>query len=350
MKFNKNRVIKCLTCLATVCMVVLTALVTPVNAATFLDPSDHLVEVTIDGNTKTAHYSFEDLDWLITAWNSTTGLYEDFHNDVKYFPDVNFKQAIFQAYPFGGPVYGDTIPWNGVAFDVSDILPGSAIDFEFPLYIRAIWNTFEQVDVSVSCTYGMAYYDKNGTYLNTIYGETKKLDFSMESIVSKEWEEMLVLSGSIPAVASYIVPFAKVDTVLSVYVPDMQIHFGGIGFDLYVDVNTILENSNMMHSINNKLDSIISGTPEQNESADGFNDVIKDQAGQIQDSLDVMDSVQKPDVSGVQTSVDSFVPKTDMLAYTTPLTMFWKNTTLTAMLVLVVTLAMVSFVFFGKKG
>ena len=178
------------TCIISCLCLIVCALSVPVNAATFLDPSDHLVEVTIDGNTKTAHYSFEDLDWLITAWNSTTGLYEDFYNDVKYFPDVNFKQAIFQAYPFGGPVYGDTIPWNGVAFDVSDILPGSAIDFEFPLYIRAIWNTYEQVDVSVSCTYGMAYYDKNGTYLNTIYGETKKFDFSMESIVSKEWEEM----------------------------------------------------------------------------------------------------------------------------------------------------------------
>lgn len=250
-----KRLFRALPLVLCLCLIVC-AVAIPANAAEYLKPSDYLEEVTAEGNTKTAHYSFRELDWLITAWNSTTGVYEDYNNDVYYFPDVSYKQALFQAYPFGGPVYGDSLPWNGVAFDVSDILPGSPIDFEFPFYVRVRWDTYESVDVHVSCTYGMAYYNKDGAYLNTIYGASQSLDFSMQETISKEWEEKFTISGSIPAIASYIVPFVKVDTVFSDFVPDMQIHFGGGSFDLYIDVNTVIENSNMMHSINNKLDDI----------------------------------------------------------------------------------------------
>lgn len=251
-----KKIFRALPLLLCLCLIV-SALVVPVSAVQYLKPSDYLAEVTADGNIKTAHYSFRGLDWLITAWNSTTGVYEDYSNDVYYFPDVSYKQALFQAYPFGGPVYGNSLPWNSVAFDVSDILPGSPIDFEFPFYVRARWDTYEHVDVSVSCSYGMAYYDKNGNLQNTIYGASQNFSFTMDNVVYKEWEEKLTISGTIPASAYYIVPFVKVDTVLSEFVPDMQIFFGGGSFDLYIDVNTVIENSNMMQSINKKLDDIV---------------------------------------------------------------------------------------------
>ena len=67
MKINKNRVVKCLTCFIAVFMVVVATLITPANAAEYLKPSDYLVEVTAEGNTKTAHYSFDNRDWLITS-------------------------------------------------------------------------------------------------------------------------------------------------------------------------------------------------------------------------------------------------------------------------------------------
>ena len=283
------------TCIICCLCLIVCVLSVPANAAEYLDPSDYLVEVTAEGTTKTAHYSFQGLSWLITAWNSTTGLYEDYENEVFYFPDVSYKEALFKAYPFGGPVYGDSLPWNGVAFDVSDMLPGSPIDFEFPFFVRAQWDTYEEVGVNVAVEYGMAYYDSNGKYLNTIVGDQILYAFTMGSVITKTWEEQFTISGTIPAKAHYIVPYVDVGTQLSVYVPDMQIYFGGGSFDLYIDVNTVIENSNMMQSINNKLDELNNSLGDVNDKLD---DILnqpeqeKDEASQAgKDALDNIVSV-----------------------------------------------------------
>lgn len=283
------------TCIICCLCLIVCALSVPANALEYLKPSDYLVEVTAEGTTKTAHYRFPDENWLITAWNSTTGVYEDFVGDAVYFPDVSYKQALFQGYPLGGPVYGSNIPWNGVVFDVSDILPGSPIDIEFPVSLFVHWETYELVDVQVEMKYGVAYYDKDGNLKDTIEGDPKYYTFSMGAVTSNSWGNVVPIGGTIPADAHYIAPYVTVDTVLSDYVPDMQIMFMGGSVDLYVDINTVIENSNMMQSINNKLDELNNSLGDVNDKLD---DILnqpeqeKDEASQAgKDALDNIVSV-----------------------------------------------------------
>lgn len=250
-----KRLFRALPFILCLCLV-LTALSVSASAAEYLDPSDYLVDVTADGNTKIVHYEFDDRPWLITTWNNLTQAYIDYTGQVDYGVPTGAKQVLFKTYPFGGPVYGDTLPWNGVAFDVSDILPGSPIDFDLPFHFRMTWADNGAFGVTLTYRYGVAYYNSDGSYAGTIDGTDHTMSFISATGSRHEWEASLSVAGTIPAKAHYIVPYIELDTVFDIAVIGATVSFGGGDCDLYIDVNTVIENSNMMQSINNKLDDI----------------------------------------------------------------------------------------------
>ena len=73
-------------------------------------------------------------------------------------------------------------------------------------------------------------------------------------------------------------------------------------------------------------------------------------AGELGAIGDQLAGVNKPDADSLNVSVDGLVPYQAMLAYTAPIQVLWENPTLFGMLMIVVTLVIVSWVFFGKKG
>lgn len=99
-----------------------------------------------------------------------------------------------------------------------------------------------------------------------------------------------------------------------------------------------------------KLDDIINGTPEQNEQIDNAVGEMQGAVDRLEQVGDAMNSIERPDMSDIDISVDSLVPPTSLLAYTGPILSFWENDTLLAMVTIVCTLILVSWVFFGKKG
>lgn len=375
MKNKLNRVIKCLTCLVTCFMVVLTAMVSPAYAAPVVyNPGDYISEISVSGDVKTVTYDFNDISGYFRWWTGAE-LVEFYGWGFSGQVEAHTNWPALTWFPFGA--YASTSGFDA-ALDISDILPYSDIDFSASMEVIVHLEDFHETDyVNGNYKVEYYYYDANMQYIGNYVSPVMTHKFDLVSTDDKYgavWLGTIEYSGTFPADAVYVVPYFNINFgIPSIYLPDsiMDITFQRAGFLLSVDIDTILDNSHQMQAIkdklddlnvsigdvgnkidgtNDRLDSIISGTPEQNESADAFKDVITDQAGQIQDSLDVMDSVPKPDASDIKTSVDSFVPETDMLAYTTPLTMFWTNSTLAAMVVLVVSLATVSFVFFGKKG
>lgn len=95
--------------------------------------------------------------------------------------------------------------------------------------------------------------------------------------------------------------------------------------------------------------TIINGTPEQNQQINDANDKMESAGDKLGDLNDQM-QVEKPDTEDMDVSIDSLVPGTSILAYTQPILEFWENPTLRAMLIIVMTLVLVSWVMFGKKG
>ena len=99
-----------------------------------------------------------------------------------------------------------------------------------------------------------------------------------------------------------------------------------------------------------KLDDIVNGTPEQNEQIDNAVDEMQGAVDRLEQAGEAMNSIERPDMSDIDVSIDSLVPQTSLLAYTSPILAFWDNDTLLAMVTIVCTLVLVSWVFFGKKG
>ena len=105
-----------------------------------------------------------------------------------------------------------------------------------------------------------------------------------------------------------------------------------------------------LSNINNALGDLANGTPEQNQQAQdavgGLNSST-DKLGQLGDT---MASVEKPSIDSNKISADSLVPHTSLVVLSSPFQALWENKQLLAMLTIVVTLVLVSWVFFGKKG
>lgn len=120
-------------------------------------------------------------------------------------------------------------------------------------------------------------------------------------------------------------------------------------FDLHLRTDSsfvdLLQNQNQI----NQNNTIINGTPEQNQQINDANDKMESAGDKLGDLNDQM-QVEKPDADDMDVSIDSLVPGTSILAYTQPILEFWENPTLKAMLIIVMTLVLVSWVMFGKKG
>lgn len=99
-----------------------------------------------------------------------------------------------------------------------------------------------------------------------------------------------------------------------------------------------------------KLEDFINGSDEMNENVDNAVNDMESVGGDLENVGGALNSVEKPATGDIQTGIDSFLPETSFLAYTAPIRKLWLNDTLVAMFMIVLTLVLVSWVFFGKKG
>lgn len=100
---------------------------------------------------------------------------------------------------------------------------------------------------------------------------------------------------------------------------------------------------------NELLQNLIDGTPEQGEAVGGAVDDMHNAAGELENMGDQLAGVEKPNMDNVNVSWDAAVPYAAMMAFVAPLNALWENPTLLGMLTIVLTLVLISWVFFGKK-
>ena len=117
-----------------------------------------------------------------------------------------------------------------------------------------------------------------------------------------------------------------------------------------LEVEIQSKEAGLLEDIGDQIGSAINGTPQQNQQAQdavgGLNSST-DKLGQLGDQ---MSSVEKPTIDSNKISAGSLVPSTSLVVLSSPFQALWENKQLLAMLTIVVTLVLVSWVFFGKKG
>ena len=270
-KTFKTACIVCCLCLL-VC-----GLTAPVYAASTIlagnyDPADYIHDISISGDTKTIRYDFSSVygGWFI--WERNSGSSEISMYEFDFELVANSEYYTINYFPFGDPFDVTTknlsSPAHGCLY-VGDILPGSSIDYDFLFVFDVTWDNFDDVIVDIDLHYYhyLDCYDKNGAYI-----ETLTIDAGVKSYTVDVGSAGLELhnanfSGSFPANAVYVRPRLR----FSVYSdPALDMHIRGMAgqIDLSVDLNTVLENSNQMAAIKNKLDDLNVSIGDVNDKLD----------------------------------------------------------------------------------
>lgn len=270
-KIKKTVCIVCCLCLM-VCL-----LAVPVNAASTIlpgcyDPADYIHDITISDATKTIRYDFSDIRYAFRYWDNGSGKVQNFTDNFSV--QVQAKtQHVVNCYSFGGINNGHNLGNPGCALFVGDILPGSPIDFKFGIEVSFEWvNEGQPFDMTL--VYEPAYhlFDDNGVFLNTVSLEKETVVYTLgdghETSATLTLSDIRYLSGTIPADATYILPYYKLTAKNSSSDQVMvTLSVQGLHTSLSVDINTVLENSNQMSAIQDKLDDL-------NVSIGGVNDKL----------------------------------------------------------------------------
>ena len=103
-------------------------------------------------------------------------------------------------------------------------------------------------------------------------------------------------------------------------------------------------------AITDSTDKIVNGTPEQDQIANESNNEMSAAAGKLDNLGDQLNSVEKPDVGSMNVGINDLVgDSSSLLLLTSPIREIWQNPVALGFITIVLTLVLVSWVFFGKK-
>lgn len=185
-------------------------------------------------------------------------------------------------------------------------------------------------------------------YMPPVRGKTSDglISFSFGSITD-------LASMPIPDTAVGVVPVYELhpDTSYShsYYVEYVEFSKFRFSYNLSVLEYESQQNERLQGTMDRIEDALTNGTPEQNQAAQDAVNSMQNASGKLDEFGDAM-KVPEPDMSQVEIKLDKLVDYPTYLAFVAPINAIWDNTTLVSMLIIVATLVIVSWVFFGKKG
>lgn len=347
MKIKNNRAIKCVTCLVTCFMLVVAGMATPVKAGAHdVDPANYVSSISVEDGVKTVYYDFAGVEPHVNAWDSST-------NGIIAGPDYwelgqGAKQFALTLSPIGG-YFPEGADCNNYRILVSDIMPGCPIDIYFSVGVTySIFGFSDGLTFYDGFTAGFYTYDENGKYLDTV---SLRVEGAIKSDSADHFGFDYEIEGTIPLNAYAILPWFKLDCWLGDYDPDLRIEVAISPSTLKMStaVDSIVEQSHQMEVIKDKLNNILTGTPEQNESANNSAGTVEDQKDQIQDLVDQM-TPSKPDTSVVDPDINAWAGDEATALFADGMSDILNNSLILGMLSIVSVVCFIGYVLFGKVG
>lgn len=337
--------------------------VTAFAASSYYDPADYVDDVVINGDTKTVYYDFAGVPWLYWFYDNYTNASTFITGDSAVCLVRGATDSRCYCMPFGGAPSMGTI--TGGALDVSDIIPGSSIDFTTDFTVGLQWRGSDVAQATVSFTVLVYYYNADGVYIGL--SDIAKDSVVYEDLTSVGYQSISrSLSGSIPVNAHYIIPYIVVTCAVPTEYANYGLnwHVSNCSFTMSVDINMIQEQSNLMQSVNDKLDDlggkiddtnvrldqIITGSDADNAAADQFVDDMGTKTDKLDGLVSDMGSTNKPDVNNAVPDVDDVVDSDSVISLTNVVTPWFENEVFIAYLLVAVMLMFGSYVLFGKKA
>lgn len=260
-------------------------------------------------------------------------------------PEGNYHKYVIQLHPFNGRLNLDDIP-NNTVYSTGFRFQYGGPGFENPY---------------VSCN--EHYYDLGGHWLGQVQNNVGWSSFPNEAIFET--------SGKIDKDGTYqggsTGSAGSVDLFLQLYnfspISSSPIYFQAHNFTMTFTISSLYELQQTQEKTNQlleavedkldqngqKLDDILNGTPEQNESANNAAGVLGNKGEQLGDLAGDIQP-DKPDLDSVDTNVDMLVPSAGLSFLSSSISPIANNELVIKILVMVATLILVSYVMFGKKG
>lgn len=308
-------------------------------SAVGVDYNDLITNITVDGDKDLVTISVPFDNVWISCYFHDTG------------SEVNYPGNMFSQQLQGLSTYTFTITaFMSHALNVVDIPNGTLVTFDISQTISDV-TPYNTPAWSSKVTYFDCDYDPVHI-VTTDYGKESILEeLSFEMTIDKAEDDLEMAKFAL--ICSDFLPWY--DCFFDLFVESIHLTFSisslyrlqqqtGKTNEILSAVEKKLEENGQ------KLDDIVNGTPEQNEQIDNAVDEMQGAVDRLEQAGEAMNSIERPDMSDIDISIDSFVSQTSLLAYTSPILVFWENETLLAMVTMVATLVLVSWVFFGKKG
>lgn len=363
MKLNIKKVARRIVPVVTAVMIVVSMAVSVSADLVSYNINDFILSTDVDG--------VNDLMTIVIPYenNSFSTYISDIRRDIAYGTSVYNAPIIADYRPseMDYQVKNMTVAYlplgnTGAAsyFDIGS-LPSSTV-FTLKNIVLYFVHNGSGLRTHITQSFSVQYYDVNGTYLGTQWVD-REYQFVPEILGTMSYNlDDVSFTLNKPTGAKYV-KFRMLIKFNFLTLFDnfdyMTVDVGNFLFQMSItdaDRQLLQENKELLDEVNQQLaeqgktmDEILNGTPEQNEQISGAVGEMGSAGDKLGDLSDQM-QVEHPDASNMNVSINSFIPETSLLAYTGPILAFWENDSLQAMLIIVLTLVLVSWVMFGKKG
>ena len=340
--------------------VLMSLFVVPASAEA-LNYRDYEVSVTVDGNNDVVTLSFPFQDWM--DWGLSDYYRDEAVMGSGYIVSGEFEflksdRAYLLFAPFGNATFRDNIDAANIRYLSTDNIPSDAswnVSFRFfASEESSMWdNEFAFVRSWIVDGDSAFWYETDYTssfdFIPDVYipmwdDYHYAYDVHLSGVVNTSYD------GWFP---QFLIRFTTGSSI---------VYFELLTFDLTMSINSyyrVLEDMGYTEQIdelrqeleqqNIKLDSVINGTPEQNESANNAAGVLGDKGEQLGNLAGAIQP-DKPNLDSVNTNVSDLVPSSGLNTLTTAISPIANNELVIKILVMVATLILVSYVLFGKRG
>lgn len=344
MKHKTFRVFSFFCCLS----FVLAFALMPIKASAAVTKSynyeDYVSSATVSGNVKTVNVSIpvEPVKWQYFLSGSEVGVGSG--NNMALDVRPNTQYAI-RCYVFGSTLdlnqYAIGRTYSTDALYIGNIPDGTSYEVRCDLFIDD-----SSASVAFSRSWTDLYLDENGKCLKLVNQES-----SAYCIPGSSYNTYSIkMDGTIskPEGAVYLVTGFQFHNIKTGSQTDtLGISF--LGYNLTMDIDQLSSLAEQQGETNKLLEEIQNGSPADQEAADKFNDEVGNQTGEMDKLVGDMDKLNKPDIGGMDISVDKLVPSAEASILSQSIVPFMENDLIVGMLMIVAMLVFVSFVLFGKR-
>lgn len=311
------------------------AMAETVNGRTIIDYNDYVSRVVVDGENDIVTISLPPYMYGVQA---------DDDNGYRYLEAVDLGSLVFEHSASAGVYFPGSVITN-TYLDLKNIPDGSVFTNTGTAWL-------EVNDLADGVMEG--YYYTAVEYFDDRFLSVGSQSSSRQNFIMTNGADRIDLTWNFTVKAPQGARYCVTIFMFHIYntIPKTTEHVLWYDFaipQLQMSINSLYRLQEQTGKTNELLQNLIDGTPGQNAAVGGAVDDMQNAAGELEDMGDQLAGVEKPNLDNTDISWDAAVPYAAMMAYVAPINALWESPTLLGMLTIVLTLVLISWVFFGKK-